>query len=91
MTNYFCPFSDLTFALSTLIEESPADENRIELGFVHSKKVMLLIWNLFGQVILMAYKSILLGSLIAITYEKPLHTTHDVAESGLPIFLPVAW
>lgn len=77
-------------ALSTLIEEG-ADDTRLEMGFVHSKKLMLLIWNLFGQVILMAYKSILLGSLIAITYEKPLHTMQDVAESGLPILLPVAW
>ena len=77
-------------ALSTLIEEG-ADDTRLEMGFVHSKKLMLLIWNLFGQVILMAYKSILLGSLIAITYEKPLHTIQDVAESGLPILLPVAW
>ena len=77
-------------ALSTLIEEG-ADDTRLEMGFVHSKKLMILIWNLFGQVILMAYKSILLGSLIAITYEKPLHTMQDVAESGLPILLPVAW
>ena len=77
-------------AISTLIEEA-ADNTRLEMGFVHSKKLMLLIWNLFGQVILMAYKSILLGSLIAITYEKPLHTMQDVAESGLPILLPVAW
>ena len=77
-------------ALSTLIEEG-ADDTRLEMGFVHSKKLMLLIWNLFGQVILMAYKSILLGSLIAITYEKPLHTIQDVAESGLPILLPVEW
>ena len=71
--------------------EEPADNHRIEMGFVHSKKFMLLIWNLFGQIILMAYKSILLASLIAITYEKPLHTSQDVAESGLPILLPVAW
>ena len=83
-------FTDFVLAVSTLIEE-PADENRLQSGFVHSKKLMLLIWNLFGQVILMAYKSILLGSLIAITYEKPLHTIREVAESGLPVLLPVAW
>lgn len=82
--------TDFTLAISTLIEESP-DEKQIEIGFVHSKKLMLLIWNLFGQVILMAYKSVLLGSLIAITYEKPLHTIEEVAESGLPVLLPVAW
>ena len=83
-------FTDLVLALSTLIEES-ADDSRLEIGFVHSKKLMLMTWNLFGQVILMAYKSVLLGSLIAITYEKPLHTIGDIAESGLPVLLPVAW
>ena len=39
----------------------------------------------------MAYKSVLLGSLIAITYEKPLHTVSDVASSKLPVLLPVYW
>ena len=39
----------------------------------------------------MAYKSVLLGSLIAMTYEKPLHTVSDVAYSELPILLPVEW
>ena len=82
--------TDLTLALSTLIEES-ADDSQLEIGFIHSKKLMLLIWNLFGQVILMAYKSVLLGSLIAITYEKPIHTIQDVANSGLSILLPVEW
>ena len=73
-----------------MIEEG-ADESWVERGFVHGKKFMLLIWNLFGQVILMAYKSVLLGSLIAIAYEKPLFTSQEIADSGLVMYLPVEW
>ena len=80
----------MTVALSTLIEEG-GDETLLEIGFIHSRKLMLLIWNLLGQVILMAYKSVLLGSLIAITYEKPIDTIQDMYESGVSILLPVQW
>ena len=83
-------FLDFVITISTLIE-ADVDESWVERGFVHGKKLMLLVWNLFGQVILLAYKSVLLGSLIAITYDKPLHTVSDVASSELPIFLPVEW
>ena len=80
----------MVLSISPLIEE-PADMTWVNRGFFHSKKLMLLIWNLSGQIILWGYKAVLLVHLIAITYEKPLHSSHDVAASGLPIYLPVEW
>ena len=58
------------------------------LGFVYSRKLLILMWLMFASnLLLWSYKSTLLSTLITINYENPINTLEDVDRSGLPVMV----
>ena len=56
-----------------------------------ARKMTLIEWLLFGNVLTSAYKSTLKSTLITIQYEDPIgpiETIDDMAKSGLPLLIP---
>ena len=45
-------------------------------------------WIVLGNLLTMAYKSMLLPTLVTISYDKTLDTVEDLFMSGLPLMMP---
>ena len=52
-----------------------------------TRRGMILKWIVLGSVLIMAYKSILLSSLVPIRYEATIDTLEDMEQSGLPLLI----
>ena len=79
--------ADLCHAI-VFLEESFPNRWFNRKGFTKSRKLLLLQWLLLGHVLVMSYKSMLLTSLITITYEQSIDTFDDLDRSGLPLIIP---
>ena len=71
--------------MSMVIEEGVPETWFNRMGFIHSRKFLILLWLMLGNVLLMSYKSNLRASLVAITYKKPIDSIEDMEQSGLPL------
>jgi hypothetical protein len=79
--------SGIATSTVVLIQESLPHEWFRRNSFV-AQKVLLFQWLIMGCLLSMAYRSILLSTLIPIRYEKPIDTLADLEKSGLPLLLP---
>ena len=57
-------------------------------GFTQSRKLLLIQWLVCVNFLLMGYKSLLLSSLVTISYEDTIDTLEDLDKSGLALLLP---
>ena len=71
--------------MSSVLEEDVSEKWINRRGFTHSRKFLILLWLMLGNVLLMSYKSNLRANLVAITYKKPIDSIEDMEESGLPL------
>ena len=78
-------FSDFSIVVSLLIEEGVSETWFNRIGFIHSRKFLILLWLMLGNILLMSYKGNLRANLVAITYKKPIDSIQDMEESGLPL------
>ena len=53
-----------------------------------TRKGLILLWLVAGSIISYSYKSILLSTLIGITYEKPIETLAELDAAKLPLMMP---
>ena len=67
----------------TLIDESVPEQWLYREGFTHSRKLLLLQWLLYGSVLLMGYKCVLLSNLVPIRYEQTIDNLYDLDKSEL--------
>ena len=65
----------------TLIDESVPEQWLYREGFTHSRKLLILQWLLYGSILLMGYKAVLLSTLIPIRYEQTIDTLYDLDKS----------
>ena len=79
--------SDFCLAI-TWIEESYPYAWYSRRGFIHARKLVLLLWLFGGRFIIMEYKSNLRASLIMINYADRFETFHDLVQSGIPLAIP---
>ena len=56
-------------------------------GFTHSRKLLLLQWLLYGSILLMGYKCVLLSTLVPIQYEQTIDTVYDLEKSELRLIV----
>ena len=56
-------------------------------SFMKSRALLLLTWLSMCTILNYAYKGTLLSTLIAISYEAPLDTIDQMAQSGLPLYV----
>ena len=75
-------FSDFCLAL-VLIDETLPHEWLYREGFTHSRKLLLLQWLLYGSILLMGYKCVLLSNLVPIRYEQTIDNLYDLDKSEL--------
>ena len=82
-------FPDLCLAL-VLIDETVPQGWIYREGFTHSRKLLLIQWLLYGSVLLMGYKCVLLSNLVPIRYEQTIDTIYDLDQSELRLVAPDA-
>ena len=66
-----------------LIDETVPKRWLYREGFTHSRKLLLLQWLLYGSVLLMGYKCVLLSNLVPIRYEQTIDNLYDLDKSEL--------
>ena len=78
--------------LSDFFLTTPFIPKRKLLSWIHrpgygTRQAIILKWIFLGSVLTLAYKSMLLSSLIPIRYEITIDTLEDMEESGLPLLI----
>ena len=77
--------SGLELAVGTLVDEAVEDKYMMKEPCAKSRQVLVLMWILVGYLLTISYKSVLLATLLAGEYEKPINTVADVINSGRPV------
>ena len=78
--------------LADLFLSTPFIPRRKLLSWIHrpgygTRQAIILKWIFVGSLLTLAYKSMLLSSLIPIRYETTIDTLEDMDDSGLPILI----
>ncbi len=79
--------TDFSISIAVMIQESLPYHWFTRRSFL-AQKTLLYQWLLLGCIIALAYKSILLSTLIPIRYEKTINTIYELDASGLPLLMP---
>lgn len=60
----------------------------IRSTFLNARKVLLIQWLIWANILSHAYKGVLLSMLSTITYHGPIDTLEQADQSGIPFFIP---
>ena len=66
-------------------------EEKLDKKYVNKKKcfkarhLLVMEWMLYGYILSLGYKSVLLSTLISVSYEKPIDTVEDGINANKPI------
>ena len=80
--------SDLCCLAVSLIGQGVSEIWFSRVGFTQSRKLLLIQWIVCANFLLMAYKSVLLSSLVTIRYEDTIDTLDDLDKSNMPVMIP---
>ena len=86
---FACLVTDLALSSAMLSQESFPHKWFHRRGFI-ARKLLLLQWLVWGNILAWGYRSTLLSILIPIRYEATIKTVNDLNSSGLPLLLPRA-
>ena len=80
------------YILPDFFLSTPFIPKRKLLSWIHrpgygTRQAIILKWIFLGSLLTLAYKSMLLSSLIPIRYETTIDTLEDMEESGLPMLI----
>ena len=80
--------SGFELAVGTLVDEAVEDKYMMKASCAKARQVLVLMWVVVGSLLTISYKSVLLATLLAGEYEKPINTIADAINSGRPIAVP---
>ena len=80
-------FSDIVLALTPFVDETVPYKFYQRTSFTKSRRLLLIQWIVWADIVSYAYKGALLSSLITIRYTVPLDSIDQMVESGLPFYV----
>ena len=57
-------------------------------SFLNARKLLLIQWLVWANILSHAYKGILLSKLATITYHGPIDTIQQMGRSDMPLYIP---
>ena len=79
--------SDIVLALTPFVDETVPYNFYQRASFTKSRRLLLIQWLMWADIVSYAYKGALLSSLITIRYTMPLDSIDQMVQSGLPFYV----
>ena len=81
-------FQDILLCLIVAIDETIPYKWFTRRSFYNARRLLIIQWLIWANILSYAYKGVLLSKLATITYNSPIDTLQQVAQSDLPFYIP---
>ena len=83
-------FQDVVLCLTVAIDESLPRKWFTRRSFMNARRLLLIQWLIWANILSSSYKGILLSKLATVTYNQPIDTLEQMDQSDLPFYIPDA-
>ena len=81
-------FQDVVLCLTVAIDESIPHKWFTRRSFLNARRLLIIQWLMWANILSWGYKGILLSKLVTVTYNKPIDTLQQMDQSDLPFYIP---
>ena len=80
-------FAGIIIGIGAIIDEAIMDQYICKTPCAGARKIIVCMWILFGFLITISYKSVLLANMTSIEYEKGIDSIEDMLNSNKPLMV----